>query len=134
MTQCAADDLYRRASQVLPGGVSRARQNAALGHPLFVQRAEGPFLFEHDGRRLIDLCMSNGATLLGHGHPAVSAAVARALDIGVACAYESEEAVTLAERLVAAIPSFEMVRFTMWGLKPLPMPCVSRAPIPIGRA
>lgn len=110
------EELYNRAMRVLPGGVAAgARAGTALGRPLYVERAEGPYVFERGGRSLIDVCMSNGATLLGHGHPAVREAVRRALDLGVGCAYDGEATVALAERLVEAIPSFEMVRFTMSG-------------------
>src|SRR5262249_40339793 len=66
--------LYQRATQVLPGGVTAAaRVNAALGEPFYVARAEGPFLYDMDGRRYVDACTSNGASLLGHSHPAVVA-------------------------------------------------------------
>ncbi len=109
-------NLYERAQRVLPGGVTAgARANAALGQPFYVSRAEGPFVYDLAGHRYVDLCTSNGATLLGHGHPAVTAAVRRALELGVGCAYDGEAQVSLAERLVAQIPSFEMVRFTTTG-------------------
>jgi len=116
MSDEQTEDLYQRAVRVLPGGVTAgARANAALGCPFYVARADGPFVDDSQGRRFIDLCGSNGATLLGHGHPAVSAAVRRALERGVACAYDGEAQITLAERLVEAIPCFEMVRFTLSG-------------------
>lgn len=109
-------DMYRRASQVLPGGVTaNARTNSALGQPFYVARADGPFVYDLDERSYLDLCMSNGATLLGHGHSAVTAAVQRALAAGVGCAYDGEAQVRLAERLVEQIPSFEQVRFTTTG-------------------
>ena len=109
-------DLYERAYRVLPGGVTAgARTNAALGHPFYVSRAEGPFVYNAEGRRFLDLCTSNGATLIGHGHPAVIAAVHEALIRGITCAYDGETQICLAERLVAQIPSFEMVRFTTTG-------------------
>jgi glutamate-1-semialdehyde 2,1-aminomutase len=112
----SADDLYRRASRVLPGGVTAAaRTNAALGVPFYVSRAEGPYLYDLDGRRYIDTSMSNGATLLGHAHPAVAASVQRAMALGVTCGSDGQAQVTLAERLVEQIPSFEMVRFTTSG-------------------
>lgn len=108
-----AGDLYERAQRVLPGGVTAgARANPALGRPFYVKRAKGPLVWDADGARFIDMCMSNGATLLGHGHPVITAAVTRALDLGVACAYDGEQQIALAERLVAEIPSFELTRFT----------------------
>jgi len=110
------DELYERARRVLPGGVTAAaRTNPALGHPVYVTRAQGPFIYDESGHRLVDLCMSNGATLLGHAHPAIAQAVHRAAELGFACAYDGPEQVSLAERLVELIPSFEMVRFTTSG-------------------
>ncbi len=116
MSSSTEIDLFQRAQRVLPGGVTAAaRANPALGHPFYVGRAEGPFLYDLAGRRYVDTCTSNGAALLGHAHPAVTAAVRRALDLGLACAADGEPQVTLAERLVEQIPSFEMVRFTTSG-------------------
>lgn len=110
------DQLDERARRVLPGGVTAAaRANAALGRPFYVARAEGPYLYDAEGQRYLDTCMSNGATLLGHAHPAIVQAIARAAELGLACAYDGPAQVTLAERLVAQIPSFEQVRFTTTG-------------------
>jgi glutamate-1-semialdehyde 2,1-aminomutase len=64
-----------------------------------------------DGREFIDLNMSYGAALLGHGHPAVTEAVIQATDRGLMCGYESEYQTRLAECLVDLIPSAELVRF-----------------------
>ncbi len=109
-------ELYQRASKVLPGGVTAAaRANPALGEPFYVARAAGPMLTGLNGREYIDLCMSNGATLLGHAHPAIATAVQRAIELGITCAYDGEAQVRLAERLVEQIPAFEMVRFTTSG-------------------
>ena len=109
-------EVFQRASKVLPGGVTAAaRANPALGEPFYVASAAGPMITGVDGRDYVDLCMSNGATLLGHGHPAIAAAVEQAVKLGIACAYDGEAQVHLAERLVEQIPSFEMVRFTTSG-------------------
>src|SRR5688572_24576501 len=98
----ATAGLYERARRVLPGGVTAAaRANAALGQPFYIARAAGPFVYGEDGREYVDVCASNGATLLGHGHPAVVAAVRKAAELGFACAYDGEAQVRLAERLVA---------------------------------
>ena len=116
MTSQSAIELYERARRVLPGGVTAAaRANAALGQPFYIARAEGALVYDLDGRDYIDVCTSNGGTLLGHGHPAVVAAVRRAAELGFACAYDGEAQVRLAERLVEQIPAFEMVRFTTTG-------------------
>ena len=98
-------ELYERASAVLPGGVTAAaRANAALGRPFYVSRAEGAHVYDLDGRRFLEACMSNGATLLGHGHPGVVEAVQRALELGIACMSDGEPQVRLAERLAAPSP------------------------------
>ena len=108
--------LYERARAVMPGGVNAsARYNPALGHPLFMQRGEGAYLFDVDGHRYIDYCMSHGASLLGHGHPAVVSAVQEALDMGLLLAYETELQVEVAERLLALFPGMDMVRYACSG-------------------
>ena len=76
--------LHERARRVMPGGVNASvRINAALGHPLFMARGEGAYLYDVDGNRFIDYCVSHGASPLGHGNAAVIAAVEEALQKGV---------------------------------------------------
>jgi hypothetical protein len=71
---------YEFARRYLPGGVSAtARANAAVGHPLYVERGDGARVADIEGRVLIDMCVSHGAALLGHNHPAIKAAVREAL-------------------------------------------------------
>jgi glutamate-1-semialdehyde 2,1-aminomutase len=104
---------HQRASQFLAGGVSSStRVNQAIGHAMHFSRAAGCRAWDLDGRELIDLCCSHGATLLGHGDARVRAAVEAALDRGAACSYESEQHCELAELLCKSIPCFELVRFT----------------------
>lgn len=108
--------LWERARQVMPGGVNAsARLNPALGHALFFERGEGAYLFDVDGHRYIDYCISHGASLLGHGHPAVVRAVQEALSMGVLLAYETEIQVEVAERILALFPGMEMVRYACSG-------------------
>ena len=108
--------LYERARQVMPGGVNAsARFNAALRHPIFMQRGEGAYLYDVDGNRYIDYCISHGASLLGHGHPAIVAAVQEALQMGVLLACETEVQVEVAEQLVRIFPGTEMVRYASSG-------------------
>jgi glutamate-1-semialdehyde 2,1-aminomutase len=100
----------------MPGGVNAsARQNAALGHPLFFARGEGPYLYDVDGQRYIDYCVSHGASLLGHGHPAIVSAVQEALSMGVLLACETEVQVAVAEQLLALFPGMEMLRYACSG-------------------
>ncbi len=100
----------------MPGGVSAtARRNAALGHPFYIARGEGARVYDLDGREYVDLCCSHGASLLGHGHPAIRAAVQRALELGAVCAAETEYQVALAHRLRDLVPCAEMARFSSSG-------------------
>lgn len=105
--------LYEAARTVLPGGVcAAARVHPGLGRPFYVARAEGARIWDLEGREYLDLCNSHGATFLGHGHPAVRRAMQQALDLGIACAYETPHHSALAQRLVELIPCAEMVRFS----------------------
>jgi glutamate-1-semialdehyde 2,1-aminomutase len=104
--------LYEEARRYLPGGVTAtARVNPALGRPFYIARGAGPFVYDLDGVEYVDMCTSHGASLLGHGHPAIRAAVAQALDAGVICAYETGHQAALARAIVEAAPCAEMVRF-----------------------
>ena len=106
------DQHFAFAERYLPGGVSAtARANAAVGHPLYLERGDGARVFDIEGRELIDMCVSHGAALLGHNHPAVKAAVREALEQGIICAYETVDQARLAEQVVQMIPCADMVRF-----------------------
>jgi glutamate-1-semialdehyde 2,1-aminomutase len=107
------DQQYQRAREFLAGGVSSStRVNQAVGHAILFGRAAGCRVWDLDGRELIDLCCSHGATLLGHGDVRVRAAVEAVLDRGAACSYESELHADLAELLCRSVPCLELVRFT----------------------
>src|SRR5688500_20221767 len=85
-----ADRLFDEAREVLAGGVSASmRLHPYLGRPLYVDRGEGPYLYEVDGKRYIDFNMSNGAALLGHDHPAVKQAVLHGVERGIITAAET---------------------------------------------
>jgi len=108
--------LWERARRVMPGGVNAsARVDGALGHPLFFERGQGAYLYDVDGHRYIDYCTSHGASLLGHGHPAIVEAVQEALSMGVLLACETAIQVEVAEQLLALFPGMEMVRYTCSG-------------------
>ena len=104
---------YQRAQRSLAGGVSSStRVNKALGHPLYIARAQGCRVWDLDGMAYYDLCCSHGATLLGHGDERVRAAVDKALAAGAPCSYENEQHSELAELLCDTIACYERVRFT----------------------
>jgi len=110
-------ELYERACRVIPGGVSSPVRafRAVGGTPLFIARAAGAQVFDADGRAYLDFVGSWGPLIAGHAHPAVIAAVtealARGMTYGAPCAAEVE----LAERVVAAYPAVEQVRFVSSG-------------------
>ena len=126
-------DQYKRASRSLAGGVSSStRVNQALGHPLYIDRADGYQVWDLDGKPYIDLCCSHGATLLGHGHRRVRRAVEGALARGAACSYESELHGELAALLCDTVPCLERLRFTGSGTEAT-MHCIRLARAITGR-
>lgn len=107
-----AETLYETAQQVLPGGVTASfRVNRAIGRPFYVARGDGPYVYDLDGKQFVDMCTSHGASLLGHNHPKLKAAVAQALDLGIICSYEGEAHTALAQQVCDMVPCAEMVRF-----------------------
>lgn len=107
-----AESLFAAAQQVLPGGVTASfRVNRAIGRPFYIARGEGPYVYDLEGRQYVDMCISHGASLLGHNHPKLKAAVTEALDLGIICSYENEHHTTLAQRITELVPCADMVRF-----------------------
>ncbi|MHB8594646.1 MAG: glutamate-1-semialdehyde 2,1-aminomutase [Acidimicrobiales bacterium] len=108
---------FERARRVIPGGVdSPVRSFAAVGGtPYTVVRGEGPHVWDVEGRRYLDLVQSYGAVLLGHAHPAVTAAVAGAAALGTTFGAPTEGEVLLAEAICASVPGCEQVRLVSSG-------------------
>ena len=108
---------FERAKRVIPGGVnSPARAFGGVGgSPLFVARADGPFLHDADGHRYLDFIGSWGPMILGHCHPAVVGAVIAAVKNGSSYGAPCELETQLAEMVIDAVPSVEMVRFVSSG-------------------
>jgi len=108
---------FERAKRVTPGGVnSPARAFGGVGgSPLFIARADGPFLYDADGHRYLDYIGSWGPMILGHCHPAVVEAVFAAVRNGSSYGAPCELETRLAEQVVGAVPSVEMVRFVSSG-------------------
>ena len=106
-----------RARRVLPGGVSSPVRSfrAVGGTPPFFVRAQGPFIFDVDGNRYLDLVLAYGPLILGHLHPAVVAAISSQLALGEAMGGPTELEVELGERIRQLVPSMEMVRLVNSG-------------------
>ena len=112
-----SEAAFRRACQVIPGGVnSPARAFGGVGgQPLFIARGEGPYLWDVDGNRYLDYVGSWGPLILGHAHPRVVAAVEAALRKGASFGAPTELETELAELVRTLMPSIEMVRFVSSG-------------------
>ena len=117
MSAGASDELRERAARVMPGGVSSpVRAYAAVGgEPPVIASAEGAHLLDADGGRYVDFVLAYGPHILGHNPPEVVEALHRQLGRGVAYGHTAELEVELAERVCAALPSVEMVRFVNSG-------------------
>ena len=109
--------LYPRAQEVIPGGVNSPVRafRAVGGTPLFIERGEGPYIWDVDGNRYVDYVLSWGPLILGHAHPRVVQAVQEAAARGTSFGAPTEAEIALAEQVVLLIPSVEMVRFVNSG-------------------
>ena len=109
--------LFERARRVIPGGVdSPVRSFRSVGGtPYFVARAEGPYVWDVEGRRYIDYVQSYGPGILGHAHPAVTEAVAKAAADGTSYGAPTEREVLLAELLCQRVPAMDWTRLTSSG-------------------
>ena len=112
-----SSELYRRALQVMPGGVnSPVRAMRQIGRdPIFIERGEGCELIDVDGNRYVDWVCSWGPLILGHADPAVVAAVTEAAALGTSYGAATEAEAELAEEVVRRLPSVEMLRMTSSG-------------------
>ncbi|MDI6791046.1 MAG: glutamate-1-semialdehyde 2,1-aminomutase [Thermodesulfobacteriota bacterium] len=108
---------FAKAKDVIPGGVnSPVRACRSVGcDPLFIARASGSKIYDVDGNVFIDCVGSWGPMILGHAHPEVTAALRKALENGTSFGAPTPLEVELAELLIEAVPSLEMVRLTSSG-------------------
>jgi glutamate-1-semialdehyde 2,1-aminomutase len=108
---------FARALKCIPGGVnSPARAFGAVGGtPPFIQRGEGPYLFDVDGNQYIDYIGSWGPHILGHRHPALISAIQAALETGTSFGAPTVAESDLAELVVELVPSVEKVRMVNSG-------------------
>jgi len=112
-----SEQLFARAQQVIPGGVNspvRAFRSVG-GTPRFIQRGSGCRMTDADGNEYIDYICSWGPLILGHCFPAVVEAVREALENGSSFGAPTGREIELAERIIAAVPSIEMVRLVNSG-------------------
>jgi glutamate-1-semialdehyde 2,1-aminomutase len=111
-------DLYRRAAELIPGGVNspvRAMRAVGLDEPFFVRRAEGAYLEAEDGNRYLDWVLSWGPLVFGHADRETVTAVTEAARDGTSFGAPTKREVELAAEIVDAVPSVERVRLVSSG-------------------
>lgn len=112
-----SESLYAQAQQVIPGGVnSPVRAFTGVGGvPLFIERADGAYLFDVDGKAYIDYVGSWGPMVLGHNHPAIRQAVIEAVERGLSFGAPTAMEVKMAELVTELVPTMDMVRMVNSG-------------------
>ncbi|WP_054113184.1 glutamate-1-semialdehyde 2,1-aminomutase [Marinagarivorans algicola] len=109
--------LFDQAKAVIPGGVNSPVRafKAVGGDPIFIERAQGAYLFDADGKRYIDYVLSWGPMIAGHNHPDVLNAVIEKAKLGLSFGAPTQIETTLAEEVIKLVPSLEKVRFVSSG-------------------
>jgi glutamate-1-semialdehyde 2,1-aminomutase len=112
-----ADNLFSKAKNVIPGGVnSPVRSFSGVGGtPVFVDQAQGAYLYDSMGKQYIDYVGSWGPMILGHAHPEVIAAVKSAADKGLSFGAPTEIETLLAQKVCDLLPSIDLVRMVSSG-------------------
>jgi glutamate-1-semialdehyde 2,1-aminomutase len=110
-------EIFEEAEKVLVGGVNSPVRafRAVGGEPLIIEKGSGQHLYDADGNVLLDYVCSWGAMLLGHAHPAVTAAIAEQAQLGTSFGVTTELEIELASLITRAIPFLEKVRFVSSG-------------------
>ncbi len=112
-----SENLFERAQKCIPGGVNspvRAFKGVG-GTPIFIDRAEGAYLFDVDGKAYIDYVGSWGPMICGHANPDIIDAVKKAIDKGLSFGAPTELEVELAERICQIMPGMDQIRMTNSG-------------------
>jgi len=109
--------LYSSAKKVMPGGVNSPVRafNAVGGEPLFIKSGKGSQIIDVDGNKFIDYVASWGPLIFGHAHPRVVEAIIRQAELGTSYGASTELEIELAEKVVSAFPSVEIVRMVNSG-------------------
>ncbi|VEH67718.1 glutamate-1-semialdehyde 2,1-aminomutase [Rodentibacter pneumotropicus] len=109
--------LFSRAQQIIPGGVNspvRAFKGVG-GTPVFIQKAQGAYIYDTDSKQYIDYVGSWGPMILGHNHPTILNAVLKATENGLSFGAPTPSEIDLAELVCELMPSIEMVRMVSSG-------------------
>lgn len=105
--------LFQQAQNIFPGGVNSPVRafRAVGGQPLFIERGEGPYLYDVDGNRFIDYVLSWGPLISGHAHPQVVESIQQAALKGTSYGAPSPLEIELAQSIMEFMPNLEMLRF-----------------------
>jgi glutamate-1-semialdehyde 2,1-aminomutase len=116
-TMSTSEQLFERARQHIPGGVNSPVRafKAVGGTPVFIERSEGPYVFDCQGKRYIDYVLSWGPMIMGHNHPHVREAVIKQSEKGLSFGAPTELEIELAERLCSIMPGMDLVRMVNSG-------------------
>jgi glutamate-1-semialdehyde 2,1-aminomutase len=117
MPRTKSQELFKKAQQLIPGGVNSPVRafRAVGGEPVFIARGEGSCIWSVDGDAYLDYVMSWGPLILGHCHPEVMESLSEALKIGTSFGAATASEVELAARIREAFPSVERVRLVNSG-------------------
>ncbi|MGS0694495.1 glutamate-1-semialdehyde 2,1-aminomutase [Shewanella sp. 0m-4] len=112
-----SDELFEQAKKTIPGGVnSPVRAFSGVGgSPRFIEKADGAYIFDADGKKYIDYVGSWGPMILGHNHPKIRQAVLAAVENGLSFGAPTELEITMAEKVIEMVPSIEQVRMVSSG-------------------
>lgn len=112
-----SEALFERAQQTIPGGVNSPVRafKAVGGTPRFITKADGPYMWDADGKRYIDYVLSWGPMVLGHNNAAIREAVIEAAGSGLSYGAPTEAEILMAEKIRQLVPSMELVRMVNSG-------------------
>ena len=112
-----SEQLFERAKKHIPGGVNSPVRafKAVGGTPVFIDRSDGAYIFDTQGKRYIDYVLSWGPMIMGHNHPAVREAVIKQSEKGLSFGAPTELETALADRLCDIMPGMDMVRMVNSG-------------------
>ncbi|TDG11565.1 glutamate-1-semialdehyde-2,1-aminomutase [Seongchinamella unica] len=112
-----SQELFERARRHIPGGVNSPVRafKAVGGTPVFIERSEGAYVFDTEGKRYIDYVLSWGPMLMGHNHPRVREAVIKQCEKGLSFGAPTELEIQLADRICDIMPGMDLVRMVSSG-------------------
>ncbi|WP_417657913.1 glutamate-1-semialdehyde 2,1-aminomutase [Pseudidiomarina aestuarii] len=112
-----SEELFAQAQLSIPGGVNSPVRafNGVGGSPIFIESADGAYMFDADGNRYIDYVGSWGPMILGHNHAAIREATHKAVDRGLSFGTPTSTEITMAEKIKSLVPSIEKVRMVNSG-------------------